>query len=129
MPRGMHPNSQKNLIQNRPKDKQLTPNERRENATKAGIISGEARREKKTLREELEVALNTEVIEKNTGKVINRQYAITIALINKAAKGDPRAFEVIRDTIGEKPTDRIAIGNVDPETVKAVEKMVMGNDP
>ena len=28
------------------------------------------------------------------------------ALIKKAANGDTKAFEVIRDTIGEKPTDK-----------------------
>ena len=36
----------------------------------------------------------------------NTQENIITALIDKAQSGDVRAFEVIRDTIGEKPTDK-----------------------
>ena len=31
-----------------------------------------------------------------------------MALIEKAQSGDTKAFEVIRDTIGEKPVDKLA---------------------
>ena len=37
----------------------------------------------------------------------NNQEKISIALIEKALTGDVRAFETIRDTIGEKPTQTI----------------------
>ena len=33
-------------------------------------------------------------------------FAIVAALIKKAAKGDTKAFELIRDTVGEKPVDK-----------------------
>lgn len=42
---------------------------------------------------------------------------ICLALIEKAQDGDTKAFEVIRDTIGEKPVDKLA--HTDSE----------GNDP
>jgi hypothetical protein len=32
---------------------------------------------------------------------------VTLALIEKAMSGDTKAFEVIRDTIGEKPVDKV----------------------
>jgi hypothetical protein len=35
------------------------------------------------------------------------QNNITLALLDKALKGDTKAYEVIRDTVGEKPTDKI----------------------
>lgn len=79
-----------------------TPSERRENAKKAGIKSGEKRRERKKFKELLEIALqlpNEESGEQN-------DFAIIAALIKKAANGDTKAFELIRDTIGEKPTDK-----------------------
>ena len=73
-----------------------TKNEQREITKKGGIASGKARREKKQLKEELLFLLNTD----------NTASKISVALINEAIKGNVRAFEVIRDTIGEKPTDK-----------------------
>lgn len=35
------------------------------------------------------------------------QEKMSLALIDKALKGDTKAFEVIRDSIGEKQTDKI----------------------
>lgn len=37
----------------------------------------------------------------------NMQNDITLALLEKALNGDTKAYEVIRDTVGEKPTDKI----------------------
>ena len=99
------------------------------NGQKGGIASGEARRARKTMRSELEAMLTMTVKDKNgkdTGKTF--QAAITAALIAKAAKGDTKAYELIRDTIGEKPAERITLAQIDQETIDKVEKMVMGRD-
>lgn len=126
MPRGKDPNSQKNLIQNRPKNEQPTPEQRRKNAQKANAASHAAQRAKKTLREELEIALATDIVEKSTGKTVSRQYAMTAALVNRAIKGDARAYELIRDTIGQKPADKILTASIDPNVLREVEDMVHG---
>ena len=73
-----------------------------ENGRKGGIASGEARRKRKTLKEELLLMLSDGDI----------QEKISLALINEAIKGNnagsvTKAFEVIRDTIGEKPADKV----------------------
>lgn len=52
---------------------------------------------RKTLKEELLLLLSQG----------NTQEKISLALISKALNGDTKAFEVIRDSIGEKPTDKI----------------------
>lgn len=96
--------NEQNLI--KPSD--LTPNERRENASKAGKASGEARRARKTLKEELLLLLSD-------GDLQNR---LSLALIDEALNGNKagsvtKAFEVIRDTIGEKPVDKVENKNVD----------------
>jgi hypothetical protein len=52
---------------------------------------------RKTLKEELLLLLS----EGNT------QEKISLALIQKALNGDTKAFEVIRDSIGEKQTEKI----------------------
>jgi hypothetical protein len=64
---------------------------------KGGINSGIARRRKRTLREELLLLLEEADTQKN----------ISVAMIQKAMNGDTKAFEIIRDTVGEKPTDKI----------------------
>lgn len=70
--------------------------EAREKGKKGGIKSGEVRRERKALKEELLLLLSTG----------DTQKKLSLALIEKAMNGDVKAFEVIRDTIGEKPVDK-----------------------
>ena len=81
---------------------QRTKEERKEISTKAGIASGEARRKKKLLRETLEDLLSGKTESGNT-----YQEDITIALVKAAMEGDVKAYEVIRDTIGQKPADKL----------------------
>ena len=83
-----------------------TTEEQREIARKGGIASGEARREKKLLRELLEDALSK-------GTETDNEYVnITLALIKEANKGNVKAYEVIRDTLGQKPKEEIEITDV-----------------
>ena len=78
-----------------------TKNEQREIAKKGGIKSGQVRAERKKLREELEYLLNQ-------GEC---QEKICLALIEKALNGNTKAFEIIRDTIGEKNPINIGFRN------------------
>ena len=77
-----------------------TKSERRRIAALGGKKSGEARREKKKLREILEMLL-----ERPEGDCTTAE-AISVALINKALSGDVKAYETVRDTIGEKPVEK-----------------------
>ena len=74
-----------------------TTEEQREIARKGGLKSGEVRKARKTLKETLLLMLEQG----------NTQDNITLALLQKALNGDTKAYEVIRDTVGEKPTDKI----------------------
>ena len=103
--------NEKNLIPN----SERSPSEVRENGKKGGIASGEARRKRKTLKEELLLILSE-------GET---QQSVTLALIEKAMSGDTKAFEVIRDTIGEKPIDKVMIADVEPSVIAEVEAMVL----
>lgn len=77
--------------------------EARELGKKGGIASGKARKERRALKEELLLLLSQ-------GK---NQEKISLALIQEAMKGNTKAFEVIRDTIGEKPVDNVTLnGNL-----------------
>jgi hypothetical protein len=79
-----------------------TTEQARERGRKGGIASAKARAEKKQLKELLELALSqpSEIVEGE-----DNYTAITAALVNKAIQGDTKAYEVIRDTLGQKPVE------------------------
>ena len=92
--------------------------EARERGRKGGLASVEARRKRKTLKEELLLMLSD-------GET---QQSVTLALVEKAISGDTKAFEVIRDTIGEKPIDKVMVADVEPSVIAEVEAMVNGSE-
>lgn len=96
---------------------QLSESEQRAIRQKGGKKSGEVRKAKKLLKEEL-ISLLTTKMPDNDGKKETIQKKITLALIQKALNGDVKAFEVIRDTIGEKPAEKTELcGNVDVQKI------------
>lgn len=96
--------NEKNLI---PFSSDQSRDEAAKNGQKGGKKSGETRRRRKTLREDL-IALLKTVKTTTDGEEKTVQEGILASLIMKALSGDVRAFEVIRDTIGEKPVDKVA---------------------
>ena len=95
------PNEQ-NLIPNN----QRTPNEVRENARKGGIESGKTRAKKRDLRLALEMLLEKEWKNSN-GNTVTGTDAIAAKLFEQAMKGNIKAFETVRDTVGQKPAERV----------------------
>lgn len=83
-------------------------------ASKGGKNSAKARQQRKTLKEELLLLLADG----------DTQKSISLSLIAKAMSGDTKAFEVIRDTIGEKPVDKVIVADVEPSVIAEVEAMV-----
>lgn len=78
------------------------------NGRKGGIKSGEVRRAKKTMKEMLDYLLEKEIT--NTkGEKASTLEAISVSLIKQAMSGNTKAFEVIRDTIGQKITEKLDI--------------------
>lgn len=111
-----------------PRGKPFEPGDRaREIGRKGGKRSKQVQKERKTLREELLVLLGEEVTDKNTGRVMPTQAAISAALIKQAISGNYRAFEIIRDTIGEKPVEKVMVADVEQSVIDEVEKAVLGD--
>jgi len=71
----------------------LSTNKAREIGEIGGIASGKARRERKKLKESLLLMLEDSDV----------QNAVCSALVKKALQGNLKAFELLRDSIGEKP--------------------------
>lgn len=107
-----------------------SPNEARKNGKKGGLKSGEIRRQRKTFKLALEQVLSTIASEK---WIHNRAMKecfdpklslgenLAIAQVLNAINGDTKAYEVIRDTIGEKPVEKIEVNEIDDEREKEIE--------
>ena len=78
-----------------------------ENGRKGGIACAKAKKEKKALKETLETLLEMPIKE---GRLVDiDKIKIMLSMLNKAAKGDVRAAEYIRDTIGQKPANMMNV--------------------
>lgn len=102
-----------------PEGRRFEPGEEaREKARKGGKASAAARRRKKTLKDELLFLLGEKITDKNGRKHVTQE-AISTALIQQALRGNTKAFEIIRDTIGEKPTDKVLLSAPDYSALDA----------
>lgn len=99
----------KNLI---PASKR-SKDEARKLGQKGGIKSGEVRKMRKTLKEQLLLLLSEKDVQEN----------ICLSLIDKALEGDTKAFQVIRDTIGEKPMENICVSSVNVNLQKSYDEV------
>lgn len=89
----------------------LTPEERSENASKAGKASVEARRRKRTMREAAELFLSLPVKDDELkGRMVqlgidandvDNQMAVIVGLTMKATSGDSKAAKVLAELLGE----------------------------
>lgn len=104
-----------------------TAEEQREIARQGGIASGEARRRKRDLRQALEMLLEKEYKQRN-GETITGTEAITAKLFEQAMKGNIKAFETIRSTVGQDPVQKVMVAEVEQSVINEVEKAVL-DDP
>lgn len=104
--------------------KKIPPEQRRENGRKGGIKSGEVRRRNRQIKDTLQLLMDSTIKKgkgvstekiKDLSKVhdmnLTTEQAMVLAMINKAMNGDVSAFIAIRDTLGEKPTDKVEVSN------------------
>ena len=90
--------------------------EQREIASKGGKARAKKQKELKTLKEELLLLL----AEGDTQK------KISLALIQKALQGDTKAFEVIRDSTGQKCVEKVEVTQTVDDSIKEIETYLKG---
>lgn len=91
-----------------------TKEEIREITSKAGKASGKKKAERKLLKEYLEEALSLT----NPEDGLDYYTSMTISLIKKASEGDSRSYEIIRDTLGQKPKEELSLSSSDIINIK-----------
>ena len=86
----------------------VTEEQQRKIRSKGGKRSAEIKKERKKLKEELLLLLSEN----------DNNRKMSLAILQRAMNGDTKAFEVIRDTIGEKPKEEVEVKDVTPKWFK-----------
>lgn len=95
-----------------------------EEAKKGGINSGKARREKADLRRQAQLWLESDVTTDKHGQPMSGAQLMMAVAAREAAKGNPKFWELIRDTAGFKPVDKVMVADVDPAVIDDIERIV-----
>ena len=106
MPRGDNPKSREALEKNRHKYDS-------ESALKAKKKSDESKRASASLTESLKRQLTPDLMDD-----------ITLMLIRRAKQGNLKAYELLRDQMGEKPTEKIAVSTVNEESLDRLQEAI-----
>lgn len=104
----------------RPGEYKLTLEEQK----KGGIASGKARREKADLRRQAQLWLESDVTTDKHGQLMSGAQLMMAVAAREAAKGNPKFWELIRDTAGFKPVDKVMVADVDPAVIDDIERIV-----
>lgn len=119
----------KNLIPMNKRSEEEVKNMQR----KGGINSGKARRNKAMLKDCINILMEKKVVDPETGKRITGAEQLSINLWEKALSEvdtgkAAKAFEVLRDTSGQKPIDKIMVAEVDQSVIDEVEAIMNDED-
>ena len=95
-----------------------------EEASKGGINSGKARREKADLRRQAQLWLETEVTTDKHGQPLTGAQLMMAVAAKELAKGNAKFWELMRDTAGYKPVDKVMVADVDPAVIEDIERIV-----
>ena len=90
-------------------------------AQKASVVS---RKEKGDLRKLCQLWMEEEVATGKDGEKITGGQMMVRVAVKEVAKGNPRFWELLRDTAGFKPVDKVMVSEVEPAVIAEVEEMV-----
>lgn len=103
----------------------LTEKEQREITSKGGKASAKKRQQNKTFKEIINKFLDGQVTDDRlkeqmvefgfVDKEVSNKSCAVFALWKEAIKGNTKAFELLRDTVGEKPIEQIQ--NINPPVI------------
>ena len=95
-----------------------------EEASRGGRNSGKARREKADLRRQMQLWLESDVTTDKHGNPMSGAQLLAAVAAKEASKGNAKFWELIRDTAGYKPVDKVMIADVDPVVIEDIERIV-----
>ena len=97
-----------------------------ENGRKGGIASGVAKREKADLRKVIQTWLESQATTDKNGNPLSGAELMAAVAVKEMSKGSARHWELLRDTAGFKPVEKVMIAEVEQSVIDDVEAMVKG---
>lgn len=119
----------------RPK-RDLTTEQRRKNASKAGKASVKKKRERKALQEITRIVLDMPLEAGDLADIegitfedypdvnLTLGQKAVLAAAKRAMSGDVAALQFLRDTAGEKPVERVEVSGDVAEAAKSIQEMI-----
>ena len=106
--------------------KVLSPSEAREQGRRGGLASGAARRERRRMRDLLEVALSMPHVDMLTGERMTKGEAVVARMVEEAISGDVRAARWIADRYEGKPRQSVEVftPEISQETYDEVRRLL-----
>ena len=86
-----------------------------EEARKGGQKSGETRRRKKDLKMCLNILMEQDMSDEENGNTMSGAEALD---------GNPKFWEIVRDTAGQKPVEKVMVAEVEQSTLDEIEDLV-----
>ena len=115
----------------------ITPEQRREYGRKGGLMKGENFKRRKEFKETLNLLLELPLTDKTLtnveniksfaklkGKNVTVDQALMVKLIQKALNGDLNAITMVRDTVGEKPADKMEVKDLTPVILTGEDELM-----
>ena len=104
-----------------------SPEERQEIARKGQAAGAATRRKNNTIRKALQAWLDSDSgIKGKDGQSLTGTELMVAVAVKEMARGNPKYWELIRDTAGQKPVEQIMVAEVDPAVIEEIEKAVLG---
>ena len=119
----VNPKSLENLTNLRDR----SPEERSEIAKKGQAAGVASRKKNITIRKALQAWLDNDSGAKSKdGQPLTGTDLMVAVAVKEMTRGNPRFWELIRDTAGQKPVEQIMVAEVDPAVIEEIEKAVLG---
>lgn len=117
--------------------KKITPEQRKEYGRKGGLMKGENFKRRKAFKETLNLLLELPLTDKTLtnvesiksfaklkGKNVTVDQALMVKLIQRALNGDLNAITMVRDTVGEKPADKMEVKDLTPVILTGEDELM-----
>lgn len=105
-----------------PKGKPFVAGESRAKEMQARSVA--SRKERGDLRRLCQIWMEEEVATGKDGEKITGGQMMVRVAVKEVAKGNSKFWELLRDTAGFKPIDKVMMAEVDPGVIDEVEQMV-----
>ena len=98
------------------------------NGRKGGIASGKAKREKADFKRKCQIWMDeTIVAHDENGKPLTGADLMVAVAAKQLSEGNSKFWELMRDTAGYKPVDKVMVAEVEQATIDEVEGLVLGS--